>query len=44
MRHDPMDDSAAKEERPTKAERNYGLVTTGIIAAVAVATAIYWIS
>jgi len=39
-----MDEHAAREALPTGTERNYGTLTAGILALVAVGTAIYWLS
>jgi hypothetical protein len=44
MKQDPMDEHAANEALPTEAERNYGLLTAGVVALVVVGTAIYWMS
>ena len=44
MKHDPIDEQAAREALPTKTEQNYGTLTAGVIALVVVGTAIYWIS
>ena len=44
MNQDRFDEHAAREALPTEAERNYGTLTTGVIALVVVGTAIYWIS
>ncbi|HMC28490.1 MAG TPA: hypothetical protein VKM56_11925 [Verrucomicrobiae bacterium] len=44
MKHDPIDEQAAREAPPTKAEQKYGTLTAGVIALVVVGTAIYWIS
>jgi hypothetical protein len=44
MKQEPIDEHGANEALPTKAERNYGVLTAGVIALVVVGTAIYWIS
>ena len=44
MKQDPIGEHAASEALPTEAERNYGVLTAGVIALVVVGTAIYWIS
>jgi hypothetical protein len=44
MKQDPIDEHAASEALPTKAERNYGLLTAGVVALAVVGTAIYWMS
>jgi hypothetical protein len=44
MKQDPIDEHAASEPLPTEAERNYGVLTAGVVALVVVGTAIYWIS
>jgi hypothetical protein len=44
MKHDPIDEHAAREALPTEAERNYGLLTAGVITLVVVGTTIYWVS
>lgn len=41
---DPIDEHAARETPPTKTERNYGMLTAGVIALAVVGTAIYWVS
>jgi hypothetical protein len=43
MKHDQVDHSA-KEQGPTETQRNYGMLTAGVIALLAVGTAIYWVS
>lgn len=44
MKQDPIDEHAAREALPTEAERNYGVLTAGVVALVVIGTAIYWIS
>ena len=44
MKHEPIDERPTREALPTETERNYGLLTAGVIALVVVGTAIYWIS
>ncbi len=44
MKQDPIDEQAANEALPTAAERNYGVLTAGVVALVVIGTAIYWIS
>lgn len=44
MKQDPIDEHATREALPTKAERNYGTLTAGVIALMVIGTAIYWIS
>jgi hypothetical protein len=43
MKHDQVDHSV-KEQGPTETQRNYGMLTAGVIALLAVGTAIYWVS
>jgi hypothetical protein len=44
MKQDPIDEHAAREPLPTETERNYGVLTAGLITLVVVGTALYWIS
>lgn len=44
MKQDPIDEHAATEARPTEAERNYGVLTAGVVALVVIGTTIYWVS
>ncbi|WP_283815965.1 MULTISPECIES: hypothetical protein [unclassified Bradyrhizobium] len=44
MKHDLIHEDAAREALPTEAERNYGMLTAGVMALVAVGMAIYWIA
>jgi len=44
MKQEPIDEHAASESLPTETERNYGVLTAGIIALVVIGTAVYWIS
>jgi hypothetical protein len=44
MKQDPIDENAAREELPTEAERNYGVLTAGVVALVVIGTTIYWMS
>ena len=44
MKSDPSLDHTLREQPPTEKERNLGVLTAGIIALVAVSTAIYWAS
>src|SRR4029079_4645793 len=44
MKQDPIDERAQSEALPTEAERNYGMLTAGVLALVAIGTAVYWMS
>jgi hypothetical protein len=44
MKQDPIEEHATSEALPTETERNYGVLTAGVIALVVVGTAFYWIS
>jgi hypothetical protein len=44
MKQDPIDERATSEALPTEAERNYGMLTAGVLALVAIGTAVYWMS
>jgi hypothetical protein len=44
MKQDPIDEHAAREALPTEAERNYGVLTAGVVALVVIGTAVYGIS
>ena len=39
MKHDLIDEDAARETLPTEVERNYGMLTAGVIALVVVGMA-----
>lgn len=42
MKDDPAIDHTLREEAPTGAERNLGIITAGVIALFVMGTAIYW--
>lgn len=44
MKQEPIDEHPADEALPTTAERNYGVLSAGVIALVVVGTAVYWVS
>jgi hypothetical protein len=44
MKHDPTDEHTVREQPPTEAQRNYGMLTTGTIALLVLGTALYWVS
>jgi hypothetical protein len=44
MKQDPIDEHAAREASPSETERNYGVLTAGVVALMVIGTAIYWIS
>lgn len=44
MTHDPSLDHTLDEEPPTEMERSFGVLTAGMIALLAMATAIYWVA
>jgi hypothetical protein len=37
-------DHTLREQPPSEAQRNYGMLTTGVIALIAIGTTIYWIA
>jgi hypothetical protein len=43
MKQDSVDHTL-REQPPSEAQRNYGMLTAGVIALVAIGTAIYWIA
>ena len=44
MEQDPVNEDAVREEIPTETERNYGMLTTGVIVLVALGAAVYLVS
>ena len=44
MKHDLIHENATREALPNEKERNYGMLTAGVMALVAVGMAIYWIA
>jgi hypothetical protein len=43
MKQDPVNEHAVREELPTETERNFGMLTAGVIALVVIGT-IYLVS
>jgi hypothetical protein len=44
MKQELIGEHAVREELPTETERNYGMLTIGVVALVVLGTAIYWVS
>jgi hypothetical protein len=44
MEQDPVNEDAVREETPTELERNYGMLTAGVITLVVLGTTIYLVS
>jgi hypothetical protein len=44
MKQVPVNEHAVGEELPTETERNYGILTAGVIALVVIGTTIYLVS
>ncbi|WP_283815151.1 hypothetical protein [Bradyrhizobium sp. JYMT SZCCT0180] len=44
MKHDLIHEDSVREALPTEGERNYGMLTAGVMALVAIGMAIYWIA
>jgi len=44
MKHDPIDEHAAREALPTATERSYGIITAGVIALAVIGTVVYWLA
>jgi hypothetical protein len=37
-------DHTLREQPPSEAQRNYGMLTAGVVALIAIGTTIYWIA
>ncbi|SDN65993.1 hypothetical protein [Afipia sp. GAS231] len=44
MKHGPVIDHTLIEQPPSESERSRGILTTGVIALVAIGIAIYWMT
>jgi hypothetical protein len=44
MEQDPVNEHAVREELSTETERNYGMLTAGVIALVVLGTTVYLVS